>query len=793
MKVSLNWLKDYLDVSGTAEEISDTLTALGLEASYEITGKSFTGIVLGKVIECGPHENADKLSVCEVDIGDEENYTIVCGAPNVKSGIHVPVAKVGATLNNGDFKIKQAKLRGVESSGMICSERELAISDEHEGIMILDTKAEIGTPIEEILTFKEDTLFEIDLTPNRGDCLSHLGVARELGIGAGADVKRRAVDLIESANSTSNEIKVSIADSDACPRYAARVVTGVKVRPSPQWLVDRLVSIGQSSINNIVDAANYVLMDSGHPMHTFDLDNISGNEINVRYAKKGEKLTTLDNEKRDLKDFHLLICDGDKPIALAGIMGGINSEINDGTTNILIESAYFSPTVVRKGAKVLDLSTEASRRFERDTDMDGIIPAINQLAALIVEVAGGEICKGVVDEYPAEKMQRTIDFSIEKCEALLGTHIPKDKIENIFVSLQITHTKQNGSFQCIIPSFRNDLEREVDLYEEVARVIGYDNIPSSAQFTGSYNSFVEDDQKLDSLLRTQLQAIGFHEHYSNSLQHEKDTLHFAGGDAVQLKNPLSQDMAFIRNSITPGLLMAASYNEKRQEKGFKLFEIGAIHNQSKKSATGTNEKFHLGLLWYGEAQSHWRSYEYRDLFRCKGEISQMLQSVGIANVSFKIGNESGFQISLKIYSGKTQIGKVGIPDSKILQQYNLKVNPTVCDLSLHNLRELWQNQKLVYSPPPAFPSMSRDIALQVARDLPAEDLLKTIQKEGGYTLKNISLFDVYQSDEVGDNNKSLAFSLKFQSETTTLTDTEVDADVEKILNSLNKAHGATQR
>jgi phenylalanyl-tRNA synthetase beta chain len=357
--------------------------------------------------------------------------------------------------------------------------------------MILDTKAEIGTPIEEILTFKEDTLFEIDLTPNRGDCLSHLGVARELGINAEVDIKRRAVDVAESENPTSNEIKIDIADKDACPRYVARVVKGVKVGPSPQWLADRMTSIGQSSINNIVDAANYVLMDSGHPMHTFDLDNISGNEINVRYAKKGEKLTTLDNEKKDLKDFHLLICDGEKPIALAGIMGGVNSEITDGTINILIESAYFSPTVVRKGAKVLDLSTEASRRFERDTDMDGIIPAINQLAALIVEVAGGEICKGVVDEYPAEKMQCTIDFSTEKCEALLGTHIPKDKIENIFVSLQITHTKQNGSFQCIIPSFRNDLEREVDLYEEVARVIGYDNIPSSAQFMGAYNSFVE--------------------------------------------------------------------------------------------------------------------------------------------------------------------------------------------------------------------------------------------------------------------------------------------------------------
>ncbi|SUZ50599.1 uncharacterized protein METZ01_LOCUS3453, partial [marine metagenome] len=745
------------------------------------------------VVECGPHENADKLSVCEVDTGDGENHSIVCGAPNVKSGIYVPVAKVGATLNNGDFKIKQAKLRGVESHGMICSERELSISDEHEGIMILDTEADLGTPIEEILTFKEDTLFEIDLTPNRGDCLSHLGVARELGINAEVDIKRRAVDVAESENPTSNEIKIDIADKDACPRYVARVIKGVKVGPSPQWLVDRMTSIGQSSINNIVDAANYVLMDSGHPMHTFDFDTISGNEIIVRYAENGEKFTTLDNEKRDLKDFHLLICDGETPIALAGIMGGANSEITDRTTNILIESAYFSPTVVRKGAKVLDLSTEASKRFERDTDMDGIIPAINQLATLIVEVAGGEICKGVVDEYPAEKIPHTFNFSLEKCEALLGTHITEKKIETIFDSLQITYKNKNGSFQCTIPTFRNDLEREVDLYEEVARVIGYDNIPSAVQFTGSYNSFVEDDQQLDSLLRTHLQYNGYYEHYSNSLQHENDTNLFLGGEAVELKNPLSQDMAFIRNSIIPGLLMAASYNEKRQEKGFKLFEIGAIHNQSKKSATGSKEKFHLGLLWYGEPQSHWRNYEDRDLYRCKGEIVQLLESVGLSNISYKVGTEKGFETSLKIYSGKTQIGNVGILDNKVLKQYDIKVNPTVCDLSLHNMRTLWQNRKLGYSPPPAYPSMNRDIALQVSRDKPAEDLLTTIQKEGGNTLKDVSLFDVYQSDEVGDNNKSLAFSLKFQSEATTLTDTEVDADVEKILNSLKKAHGAIQR
>ena len=537
MKVSLNWLKEYLDVSGTAEEISDRLTALGLEASFENKGKSFTDVLVGKVIKCCPHPNADKLFVCEVDVGDNDNYSIVCGAPNVKEGINVPVARVGATLNNGDFKIKQAKLRGIESHGMICSERELSISDEHKGIMILNTNADIGTPMDEILTFKEDFLFEIDLTPNRGDCLSHLGVARELGINRGGDVKRRAIDVVESESYTSNEIKIEIADTDACPRYVARVVKGVKVGPSPQWLVDRMASIGQSSINNIVDAANYVLMDSGHPMHTFDLDTISDNKIIVRYAENGEKFTTLDNEKRGLKDFHLLICDGEKPIALAGIMGGINSEIKDETINILIESAYFSPTVVRKGAKVLDMSTEASKRFERDTDIGGIIPSINQLAALIVKVAGGEICKGLVDEYASEKNPNTFNFSLEKCEALLGMHIAEKKIETIFNSLQITYKNKKGSFQCTMPTFRNDLEREVDLYEEVARIIGYDNIPSSLQFTGSYNAFLADEQQLDSLLRKHLQYNGYSEHYSNSLQHRNDTNLFSGGEAVGLKNP----------------------------------------------------------------------------------------------------------------------------------------------------------------------------------------------------------------------------------------------------------------
>ena len=333
----------------------------------------------------------------------------------------------------------------------------------------------------------------------------------------------------------------------------------------------------------------------------------------------------------------------------------------------------------------------------------------------------------------------------------------------------------------------------MDLCEEVARVIGYNNIPSAEQFIGSYTSFVEDSQELDTLLRILLHANGYHEHYSNSLQNENYIRHFSAGEAVQIKNPLSQDMKFIRNSIIPGLLMAASYNEKRQEKGFKLFEIGAIHNQSNKSVTGYSEKFHLGLLWYGDSNSHWRSFEERDIFRCKGEITQVLQTIGLSKILFRVGKKSSFQTTLKIYSGKTQIGRMGIPEGTILKQFDLNHAPVVCDLSLYIMRDLWKNRKQLYSEPIQFPSITRDIALQVSKGIPAEDLLNTIRDSGGDTLTNVSLFDVYQSENVGDQNKSLAFSLKFQSGSATLTDTEVDKDIENILNSLKKVHEAKQR
>ncbi len=793
MKVSLNWLKDYLSIPLSDEEIADKLTELGLEATFTKSGQNFKSVVLGRVLECYPHPDADKLSICQVDIGDDENYDIVCGAPNVKAGIHVPVATIGAELNDGAFKVKKTKLRGVISNGMICSGRELSYNDNHEGILILDTKEKIGTPIENILNFYKDVTFELDITPNRGDCLSHLGVARELGIVINQNVIRKEYKLVEDGDNITNSVNVNIDDLEACPRYAARVIKGVKVGPSPQWLLERLESIGLSSINNVVDAANYVLMDTGHPLHTFDLDKIDGNTINVRFAKKGEKFTALDNVERKLNEFHLLICDDLKPVALAGIIGGLNSEITEETTDILLESAYFNPTVIRKGAKVLDLSTEASRRFERDTDMEGLIPALDHLAQLIHEVSGGTVLHGVIDKYPKKHESRVIHFSAKKCNSLLGINLNEKECNRIFRLLQISVNKKNDSIECRIPSFRNDLEREVDLCEEVARVVGYDNIPTSNKFTGSFTSLAEDDQALDSSLRTQLQAMGFHEHYSNSLLSKNYTEHFMGGVAVQIKNPISKEMEFIRNSILPGLLMAASYNEKRQEKGFKFFEIGAIHNHSNKSPTQTKEKFNLGLLWYGEPSMHWRQYEDRDMFRCKGEISHLLNTIGLIKIQFKIRHVQGFDVALKIYSGKTQLGILGIPSMQVLKEYEINQPTVLADIPMVSLRKMLQHDRFSYQSPPQYPSMNRDIALQVTKNVPSEDLYKTILKEGGDFLQDVSLFDVYKADDVGDKNKSLAFSLTFQSGTSTLKDSEIDAVVKTILNSLHKDHGAIQR
>ncbi len=794
MKISLNWIHDYIDTSLSPAELESKLTDLGLECVVDETPLNFTNVVLGYVKTCEAHPNSDHLSVCQVDIGDGRLYPIVCGAPNVRQGIKVPVAKVGAKFNGGDFTIKKSKLRGAVSEGMICSGKELGYNEDEKGIMILETEAALGTPIEQVLDFGRDAVFDIDLTPNRGDCLSHLGVAREISIIENRPICLRKTVLSEVEKATEDLIKVTIVDPAGCPRYAARVVTDVTIGPSPQWLADRITAIGQKSINNVVDAANFILMDTGHPMHTFDLDEIKAGEIVVRRAAEGEKITLLDESVKELSTHHLLICDGKTPVALAGIMGGLGSGISEKTKNILIESAYFDPAVIRKGAKSLDLATEASHRFERGTDIENVTRSLDQLAALITEVAGGKITKGIVDNYSRRLEKKPITFSVERCNGLLGTHLASKDIENIFSALSVDFRNQSDGYLCTVPTYRNDLEREVDLIEETARVFGYNNLPVSDSFSGSYLTFIPDKHELDKKLRALLLPLGFNEHTANSLIPEAETSLFSGAQAVRITNPISSEMACLRTSLLPGLLRAVAFNINRRSSFFKLYEFGAIHEFDEESATNSRESFRLGMAWYGNAPQHWRKLPPPDFFRIKGELMQLFSLLGCRRLRVSSVEVEGFSFAVSLYSGKHLLGVLGHPVKAIKEHFEIGAEEVILfEGALEDLEKALSAAPKKYTAPSQYPAVQRDIAILVKKAVNAELLLRTIRSSGGELLKEINLFDLYESDEIGLDRKSLAFGLNFQSDTKSLQAKTVDKIVEKIIKNLARQHQAVQR
>ena len=794
MKISLNWINDYIPTKLNSDNLVEGLTDLGLECTAEVLSQSFTKVVLGKVIDCDPHPDSDHLSVCSVDTGNSELHQIVCGAPNVKKDILVPVAQIDATLGYGDFKIKKTKLRGIESHGMICSGKEINLSADHEGIMIIDKcDYPLGTPIEKIFNIKEDIIFDFDLTPNRGDCFSHRGIAREIAILEESEIKKRSLKINQTDEVINDNIDINIDVPDACFRYAARVIKNVKVGPSPQWLIDKLESIGQRSINNIVDAANFVLMDTGHPMHTFDLDKLSAKKINVRYAKPKEKIELLDVKTYELNDHHLLICDGKTPIALAGIMGGANSEIDNSTTSIVIESAFFEPTTIRKGAKVLDLFTEASKRFEREVDIEEVISSLDQLSILIAELSDGEILKGMIDEYPTKKELAVVTFNLHKCNKYLGSHLKQEAVNKIFKQLNINFKSTKDEYTCSVPVFRNDLTREVDLFEEIARVIGYNNIPSQHNFHGSYISVQNDNQSLVDSIRNHLSSNGFNEHYSNSLINEFEQSIFSDKIPVAISNPLSSEMTFLRNSIMPGLYNATKFNENRQQSIFKLFEIGMVHVENKKSPTRSIETHNLGISWYGQFDLHWRKKDRLDFYEAKGDIAHLLSKLKIKNVSSQIIDIDGFAMALNLTVKKQNIGLIGIPSEQIKKTFKIKGNMVIAELNIDALIKLNQKEVFKFQSPNPYPSISRDISIQVLNTTTSDALISTIYNNGGDLLHDVSLFDYYHDSEMGDNQKSLAFSLTFQSVSKTLKDDDIDKIMETIINQLKVQNQAIQR
>ncbi|NQV30435.1 MAG: phenylalanine--tRNA ligase subunit beta, partial [Candidatus Marinimicrobia bacterium] len=754
MNISYNWLKQYIDIDLSPVDLAQKLTAIGLEANIvEQFPDYFKSIRVGYVISREKHPDADKLSVCHVDMGDEEPHQIICGAPNVASGQKVAVATLGTTFPNG-MVIKKAKLRGVFSNGMICSERELELSENHDGIMVLDDGAKLGTDMTSYLS-GNDVSLELDLTPDRSDALGHIGVARDLSALLNIPIHTPVFKLTETGPETADLLKVEIQNPQACPRYAARIVNNVKISESPSWLRQRLQTAGIRSINNVVDAANYVLMETGHPLHTFDSRYIEGGRIVIRMATDKEKITTLDGKVRELDSSVLLICDAHKPVAVAGVMGGENSEVKDDTTDLILESAYFDPVVVRRGARKLQLATDASHRFERGTDPNGIPYALDRLAGLIIEVAGGELTSGQVDNYPVEIRPVEVDFRVSRCNKILGTQIPAQKMMAILKSLGMeARDLGKETFRITIPTFRPDVTREIDLVEEVARIYGYDNIPIPEHFSIANKTSKATPDQMRERVMDHMAASGFNQILGNSLVSVDEHPAVLGDEeALVLANPLSREMATMRTSLFPGMMKAAIYNVNRRQSDLKLFEMGQVSTLDTAIDTGAREQTHLAVFISGELQNQQWSQPVvaADLFHVKGLLASLFTDLFKERINFSAVDHPVFSDALSIVRNEKKIGILG--KLREDQADSKKVNGIYAEL--HLPESLGLKTEIKYENISVFPSVERDLSFMVDSSVPYSDLERVINENSGKYLIYSRLYDIYEGKSIARGKKSL--------------------------------------
>tara|TARA_B100002051_G_scaffold67769_1_gene64292 strand:- start:10459 stop:12861 length:2403 start_codon:yes stop_codon:yes gene_type:complete len=800
MKISLNWIKELINTELEVDVLLENLTDLGLECSSTMAGPTFKNVVVGKILKVEKHNNSDHLSLCQVDIGDQDYLQIVCGAPNVKEDIYVPVALVGASLGNGSFKIKKSKIRGEESFGMICSEKELDLGDSHDGIMILDEKPSLGLPFEDFLKLDNDVLIDFDLTPNRGDCLSFLGIAREIAILDNTShqdltnkvIKDNTSDINENETLIDSQISINIEDKQACPIYLGRIINDVKVIDSPKWLKDKLHVLGMKPINVIVDLANYIMLTFGQPMHTFDFDKIQNKKINVGYPSNTKKIMTLDSVDRYLDSKNLLIKDGDIPIAIAGVIGGKNTEVDSDTQNIFIESALFDPIVVRKSAKKIDLSTDASKRYERNIDPALTKIALNILSGLIIKYAGGKASQGIIESSIEFDNQEQIKFYPSECNKFLGTSLEDVDIENVFNRVNISFIKKDDGYLCTPPTYRShDVKRDVDLYEEIARVIGFNNIDNSSNFSINYNMISRDKFDIIDHLKFTLANNGYYEHYSNSLISDKEKSFFFEQDGVCLSNPLNKNMKYIRNSMLPGMLKAVSFNYNRQVKNYKMFEIGATYKSFLNNSP--NETMSLGIVWPTIKFDHWKDNKQYDFFNAKGDVNFLLDKLHISSHEYSDKEQKGFDFCQSIKINRKEIGFIGMVSNQILKNSDIKKeNLVYADFNIDLLREsLSKTNK--FKDPSVYPSIERDISILVDNKYNAKKIEDCIKNTGGKRLKALYLFDVYADNTFKNNKISYGFKMIFQSNSETLKDSEIDKIMNEILNKLKNNFDITQR
>ena len=799
MKVLLSWLKKYVDIEGiSSEEISHKLTMAGLEVEDIYSeAEVYKGFIVGLVKTKQKHPNADKLSLCTVSDG-EKDYQVICGAPNVQANQKIVFAPIGTVIPKGQFKIEKAKIRGVESFGMICSEAELNISDNHEGIMVLPDDVKVGAPITEALKLN-DVVFEIGITPNRPDALSHIGVARELAALYNKQLNLPQIKIKESEKSVNDFASIEIEDEINCPRYSSLVVRNVEIKESPQWLKDSLTKIGLRPINNVVDITNYVMYETGQPLHAFDLDLLAGNKIIVKSTKVESVFTTLDSKQRNLPIGTLMICDAEKPVAIAGVMGGENSEINSNTKNLLIESAYFNPSSIRRTSRALGLSTDASYRFERGTDPNNTLYAAQRTAQLISEICNGEIASGNIDVYPKEISPTEIVLRYKTVERILGYKIDNQKIVEILKSLGINPKEQDKEeIKVSIPTFRPDMEREIDVIEEIARIDGYDNIPTISKISVTLQERVDESEFADQI-RNIANSLGFYEMINNPLVSKK--LASYSENSIQILNPQNMDMEFLRNSLLPSALSVISRNINSGEKDLYLFEIGNIFYKNNpdeiKSFGDFTESQKLIFIVTGRANTkEWYSNERNfDFFDLKGVINSFLSKISLdysLNDSYYHGGNNLYEFLLtKSFVNKT-LGEGGKVKKEVLTEFGIDQDVFAFEFDVHILANI-QRDGRKFVEPGKFPKVLRDFAFIFDRTVIAEGIIAHIKNEGSNLLKAVKLFDVYEEESIGKDKKSLAFSLEYGSDERTLTEAEVEKDFTSLINSVTQRFNATLR
>lgn len=806
MRISYNWLKQFIKLDLPSEETAALLTDLGLEVEvvekFQTVKGGLQGIVVGEVKTCEQHPDADRLKVTTVDLGEGNPIQIVCGAPNVALGQKVPVATIGTTLydkEGNEFQIKKGKIRGQESHGMICAEDELGLGDNHNGIMILDNTIKIGTPLAKVLNVENDEVFEIGLTPNRADAMSHMGVARDLR--AGLVQQNMQPELITPSVSSFRvdkrtlKIDAEVKDAKLAPRYCGITISGINVKPSPDWLQNRLKAIGLTPKNNIVDATNYVLHELGQPLHAFDASKIHG-KIIVKTLEAGTKFKTLDDIERILHEEDLMICDEKGPLCIAGVFGGKESGVSENTTNIFLESAYFNPVSIRKTAKRHGLSTDASFRFERGIDPTITEYALKRAAILIKEIAGGEITSDLIDIYPKKIEDFTVLLNFNKVNKLIGQEIPKETIKKILVSLDIkVNSVSDAGLGLIIPAYRVDVQREIDVIEEILRVYGYNNVQFSKKLNATVsNSSRTEDYKVQNSIAAQLNSLGFHEMMANSLttpEYVKLSEKLKEEFNVMMLNPLSNDLSAMRQSLLFSGLEAVSYNINRRNADLKLFEFGKSYH---KIPSGYEENKHLSMFVTGnrEAENWTTPQKASDFFLFKGYVQSILTRLSLTKTQTIPVTNDVFNEGIAMAIGNDVLVELGTVKKSILKYFDIKQEVFYADFNWNLILKLI-SIKIKYLDIPKYPEVRRDLSLLLDKNISFDELYAIARSSEKNLLKDIQLFDVYEGKNLPEGKKSYALSFIIQDTTKTLTEEQIDKIMSKLQQHFVKEVGAVLR